>query len=358
MTPPAAAPRRVLVIQLRRLGDVVLTTPLVEDLHSAFPDAAIDFLVGARAAPLLDGLPNLHERIVYDPARAGAMRRLVRAHAYDWIIDVQSNPRTALLTLLSGARVRVGWRVTGWGSAYTHRLARSGRPPEYVVRERQRLLELVGVPVSPRTARLGVSTAERAAAESALRALGAPEGKPRAAMVLSAGESAKEWSVERFADVATALEAGGTVPVLLPAPGDEAKVAAFRARTAAGIIADAQALRPCMALMASCSVLLSADTGPAHMAMALGVPTVTIYGPRPPVLWNPGRADTLALWAGDEGCCHRDRCVLDGACMAAITVAQVLDTLHSLLVRPAAQGVPRSRDSTHGVHHTEGMRHE
>lgn len=358
MTRPAPVPRRVLVIQLRRLGDVVLTTPLVEDLHSAFPDATIDFLVGARASPLLDGLPNLDERIIYDPARAGAMRRLVRERAYDWIIDVQSNPRTALLTLLSGARVRVGWRVTGWGRAYTHRLARAGRAPEYVVRERQRLLELIGVPVSPRTARLCVSTAERAAAESALRALGAPEGKPRVGMVLSAGESAKEWSVERFADVAASLEAGGTVPVLLPAPGDDAKVAAFRARTAAGIIADARALRPCMALMASCSALLSADTGPAHIAMALGVPTVTIYGPRPPVLWNPGRADTLALWAGDEGCCHRDRCVLEGACMAAITVAQVLDTVHSLLARPAAQGVPLSCDPAHGVHHTEGVRHE
>jgi len=358
MTATAPAPRRVLVIQLRRLGDVVLSTPLVEDLHAAFPDATIDFLVGAHAAPLLDGLPNLHERIVYDPAHAGSMRRLVRARAYDWIIDVQSNPRTALLTLLSGAPVRVGWRVTGWGRAYTHRLARAGRPPEYVVRERQRLLELVGVPVSPRAARLCVSTAERRAAESALRTLGAPEGTPRVAMVLSAGESAKEWSPERFAEVAAALEAEGTMPVLLPAPGDEAKVAGFRAHTAAGIIADARALRPCMALMASCSVVLSADTGPAHMAMALGVPTVTIYGPRPPVLWNPGRADTLALWAGEEGCCHRDRCVLGNACMAAVTAAQVLDTLHSLLARPAAAGVPLSCGPAHGADHTGGGRHE
>jgi len=358
MTAGTPAPARVLLIQLRRLGDVVLSTPLIEDLHAAFPDAAVDFLVGSSAAPLLDGQPHIHERIVYDPAQARAMRRRVRARAYDWIIDVQSNPRTALLTLLSGAAVRVGWRMTGWRVAYTHCLARAGRPPEYVVRERQRLLELVGVPVSPRTARLYVSATERAAAESALRALGAPEERPRVAMVLSAGESAKEWSAERFADVAAALEAEGIMPVLLPAPGDEAKLAAFRARTTAGIIADARALRSCMALMASCSAVLSADTGPAHMAMALGVPTVTMYGPRPPVLWNPGRSDTLALWAGDEGCCHRNQCVRDNACMAAITAAQVLDTLHALLARPGAHDVPLACDPARDAYRTEGVRHE
>ncbi|MGH7635457.1 MAG: glycosyltransferase family 9 protein, partial [Gemmatimonadaceae bacterium] len=187
---------------------------------------------------------------------------------------------------------------------------------------------------------------------------GAPEERPRVAMVLSAGESAKEWSADRFAEVAAALEAVGTVPVLLPAPGDETKVAAFRARTVAGIIADARPVRSCMALMASCSAVLSADTGPAHMAMALGVPTVTIYGPRPPALWNPGRADTMALWAGDERCCHRNRCALDNACMAAVTVAQVLDALHALLARPAAQVAPLTCDPAHAVHRTEGVRHE
>src|SRR5918911_278473 len=167
-----AIPRGILLIQIRYLGDVVLSTALLEDLRCALPGAAMDFLVGETAAPLLLEHPLIRERIVLDVDHPAAMWRRVRARHYDWVIDVQGNLRTAMLTRLSGAPVRVGWRVRAWPLAYTHAPPRGGGP-EYVVRERRRLLELVGVPASSAGPRLYLSAEERDRGERDAIAAGA-----------------------------------------------------------------------------------------------------------------------------------------------------------------------------------------
>lgn len=349
MTPAGAPPRRILVIQLRRLGDVVLSQPIVDDLHAAFPDAVIDFLTGAPAAPLLAGQPHIHTVLSYDRDHPMRMIGLVRRRRYDWVVDVQSNSRTAVLAFCSGARVRVGWNMRGWGITYTHRATRGGTVPTYVVRDRQRLLQAIGVPVSPRDARLVLREDERAAGEQALSERGAPSGAARVGMVLSAGEPSKIWPVERFAAVAGALAADGLCPVVFGAPGDAERVASFRALSRSGIDAPIADARDFLRMLAACDVFLSSDTGPSHMAMALGVPSVTIYGPRPPALWNPGRATTVALWAGGVGCCEMNQCRLDNACMKAVSVADAVRAIHHLLDAATPAAGAGSRDDSLGA---------
>ena len=288
MKPPRISrPRRILVSQLRRLGDVVLTTALLEDLRRAFPDTPVDFLIGDRAAPLIEHHPLVSERLTYDRAHPTRTWRAVRARRYDWIIDPQSSPRTAPVAVISGAPVRAGFGVRGWGWVYTHRLARAGRPVEYVARERQRLLEMLGVPIGPPRTQLVLTDAERAAGRSRLDAQGLGRPAPVVALVLSSGEAKKEWAVGHFAALATALASGGLRPVLLETPGDAEKVAAVRGTSSELRHLDLPGLRDFMSTLAACDVLASADTGPAHMATALGVPRVTIYGPEPPAAWAP-----------------------------------------------------------------------
>lgn len=295
MTPAPRPPARVLLIQLRRLGDVLLTTPLLDDLHAAFPTARTDFLVGPAAAPLLEGLALGGERIVYDRDHAWSMARRIRAQQYDWVVDVQSSPRTAMLARLSGARVRVGWKIRGWAWVYTHRLSRRGRPTEYVVRERRRLLELIGVPPLGTRPRLVMTPEERSAGEARLRAAGVTLGASRIGLVLSSGEPTREWRVEGFATVVASVAAAGLQPVIFQNPGDEAKVAQLRSLTSAGIVASIPELREFLGALSTCRALVSGDTGPAHMATAIGVPTVTIYGSQLAAAWNPGLPTSVAL---------------------------------------------------------------
>jgi ADP-heptose:LPS heptosyltransferase len=285
--PRISHPRRILIAQLRRLGDVVLTTALLNDLRRAFPGTPVDFLVGDRAAPLLDHHPFIHERIVYERKHPTHTWRAVRARRYDWVIDPQSSPRTAPIALLSGAPVRAGFATRVWGWAYTHRLPRAGRPAEYVARERQRLLEMLGVPIGhPRTS-ISITSDERAAGRALLDEHGVSQDEVVGALVFSSGEQLREWPPEHFATLADLLVGQGMRPVALEAPGDAAKVARATARSRGIVRIEVPDLRVFLGALSACDVLVSADTGPAHMATALNVPRVTVYGPEPPASWAP-----------------------------------------------------------------------
>lgn len=288
MKPPRVSrPRRILVTQLRRLGDVVLTTALLPDLRRAVPEATVDFLVGDRAAPLLDHHALISERLIYDRERPTRSWRAVRARRYDWVIDPQSSPRTAPLALVSGAGIRAGFGVRGWGWVYTHRLARKGRPLEYVARERQRLLEMLGVPITPARPSLFITPEERARGRSVLESRGIQRTRPVVALVLSAGEANKEWPPERFAALAEALDADGANAVAFAMPGDAEKIMHATGASRRLVSIATPALRDFMGALTACDVLVSADTGPAHIATALAVPRVTIFGPEPPAAWAP-----------------------------------------------------------------------
>jgi ADP-heptose:LPS heptosyltransferase len=336
--PRVSHPRRVLVVQLRRLGDVVLTTALLEDLRRAFPDAEVDFLVGDRAAPLLAHHPLIHERLIYDRDHPARTWRTVRARRYDWIIDPQSSPRTAPLALVSGAPVRAGFAVRGWGWVYTHRLARAGRAIEYVARERQRLLEMLGVPIAPTRTRLVLTEDERASGRERLAAHGVHQDAPTVGLVLSSGESTREWPPGHFAMLAEALARDGIQPVLFEMPGDAARVARACEASRALVRIAVPELRDFMGALAASDVLVSADTGPAHIATALRVPRVTIFGPEPPAAWAPSDdASVIALRADSARALgivpKNDPRAL--RLTAEVTPARVHDAVRTLLARGA-----------------------
>lgn len=288
-------PRRILLIQLRRLGDVILTAGLLNDLREAYAQAEIDFLTGAASEPLLRQHPLVSEVIEYDKRRPVRMIREIRSHHYDWVIDVQSNPRTAMLTRASGATVRAGWDIGFWSWVYTHKLPRSGGKTVYVLRERQRFLELLNVPIGVPATHLEITGTERLRAEELLAAAGVPPAALRVGMVLSVTEAVRRWPVENFAELAGLLAQEGVVPVILQNPGDQARAARLRSLCPSALIVETAELRTLLAVIAACNVLVSGDTGPAHMATALGVPRVTIYGPTNPIAWNPGLPTTIIL---------------------------------------------------------------
>lgn len=300
-------PRRVLLIQLRRLGDVVLTTALLDDISSAFPDVAIDFLVGPAAAPLLAGHPRIRERIVFDADRRKVMTREVRSRRYDWVVDMQGSLSTSMLARASGARTRLGWRVRGWQLWYTHAKSRKG-PVEYVVRERRRLLELAGVTVGDSLPCIHLSEEERELGERDARSCGAPPDTRRVGLLLSTREPAKDWNLKGFVDVARSLAIYGVTPLIFQTPGDGERIERVRALVPGAVIVPPLELRRFLGVLATTSVFVSGDTGPAHMADALRVPRVTIFGPTPSAAWSPGLSTTVSVQgAGARTVRMRDR---------------------------------------------------
>ena len=349
MKPPRVVhPRQVLIVQLRRLGDVVLTTALLEDLRRAFPHTPVDFLVGDRAAPLLEHHPLIRERLVYDREHPTHTWRAVRDRRYDWIVDPQSSPRTAPLALASGAPVRAGFAVRGWGWAYTHRLPRAGRAVEYVPRERQRLLEMLGISVGPIRTSLAITEEERAAGRAQISASGVRADAPVVGCVLSAGEAAKEWPPAHFGMLADRCAQAGIQVVLFEMPGDSEKTARASHESRALVNIPVPGLRHFMGALSQCDVLVSADTGPAHIATALRVPRVTIFGPEPPAAWAPPSDPSVIAMRSDSA---RDLGIVPktdpraSTLTAEVTPAQVFEGVRTLLARHrrAGDGATRSR---------------
>jgi ADP-heptose:LPS heptosyltransferase len=295
--PPAAhlaTPARILLIQKGALGDVTLTTALLDDLRRAFPAAALDFGVGRAASPLLEHHPLIAERIIIDAVAPLRLAPAIRRRRYDWIVDVQSSPRTAILTRLSGAPVRIGWRQRVWAAAYTHAVERVLQQ-EYAVRARRRLLEAAGVPVGDSAPRLTLTADERADGERVLAAAGAPATAARVGLLLGTTELAKNWPLAHVAALVPLLRGAGLTPVVFDAPGDEERITRLRALAPDTVIVPRLALRGFLGTLAACRAFVSGDTGPAHMADALGVPRVTVFGATPPVAWVPDRPTVIAL---------------------------------------------------------------
>jgi ADP-heptose:LPS heptosyltransferase len=112
--------QRILLIKLRGIGDVLLSTVVAGNLRRAFPEARIDFLTKPSAVDVVQGNPHIDRIVVYDRAMmsGAALIQRVRSDAYDLVIDLFGNPRTALVTRLSRARYRVGYRCRGRTFAY------------------------------------------------------------------------------------------------------------------------------------------------------------------------------------------------------------------------------------------------
>lgn len=345
----SAHPRRVLLVQIRRAGDVVVSTALLEELHSAFPGVRCDWLVGRAAAPLLEHHPLLGERLLFDRDSIRETGSLLRSKRYHWVIDVQGSWRTAMLTRLTAAPVRIGWRGWNRGWAYTHTASRANvAPVRYVVRHRETLLEAAGVRVSGSAVpRLHLTDDERAHGTEQVRGLSG--GRRTVGIVLSTSSRAKDWPAEKFARLASALAAADARCIVFPTPGGGAQEKAFAAAAgAAAALGPLVPLRELMGLIAACDVFVSGDTGPAHIATALGVPRATIYGPSPAEGWTPEASTAIAVRDHAARCpaCAGRAPESAHTCLETVTVGMVLGSVRELLRAPRGHisgGFPRSR---------------
>ncbi len=346
---PRADVRRVLLVRPRFLGDVCLTLPALDAVREACPQARVAYLVEKESAPLLAGDPRVDELITVPrgagvAATMGLVARL-RRFAPDVAIDFFCNPRTALWSFLSGARVRVGYKGKGWRSAlYT----RHARPRTLsAIAHHLASLTALGWPAAPREPRLHIGAAARAAADTALRDLGVPEDARLLGLHPGARWMTRRWAANRFAELgARFLEHDRRGVVLVTGgPGEEALV-----RTVADALPPARTraifgwpIERFVALQSRCVAFVSGDSGPLHTAVAAGAPTLGLMSRNRPAMFFPydARRGHRAYYARVEcSPCHRDVCS-DLRCLERLTVegawallAGMLKAAESEVARP------------------------
>jgi ADP-heptose:LPS heptosyltransferase len=250
-----------------------------------------------------------------------------------------------MITRASGAPIRVGWKIRVSPLTYTHVLPRGGTP-EYVVRRRRRLLELAGIPVGDSLPHIELTARERLQGEADLRSAGAPSAGQRVAFALATSSPARDWPIDRFATLGNELLDRNVAPIVLAAGTPAAVVSSMRALCPRAIIIPAldtdrdREMRRFLGVIASCDALLSGDTGPAHMADALGVPRVTLYGPTTPENYAPGLPTTIALRTPGPAVRIRDENRMHDEghdFFSGVTVDMVLEAILGLLDRAPAR---------------------
>ncbi len=289
--------RSILVVRYSALGDVVLATSMIEPLRAKFPQARIEWVTDALYAPLLEGLPEL--AAVHSLERSGASnaaglgRRLFGR--FDLAIDLQNKVRSSLLCLAASRR-RLSFRRRTVGKAL---LSLFGNDPPLARAHATLLyreaLEPLGIG-PPGRIQIHLSQQARALGADAL----ATAKAPMVAIAPGARWATKRWPAERFAEVADRLAAQGATIVLAGGPGDRESFAAFRAATRAPIAADLSflPLDALAAALARVKLLIACDSGPVHLASAVGTPALALFGPTSAMRWGPpppGRALSLGL---------------------------------------------------------------
>lgn len=300
---------RLLVVRLGSLGDLVHALPAVAAIRRAHPSWQIDWLVDAVHREFLDLVPILSSVITLDersPRGWLRVRRKLRAHQYDIAIDFQGLIKSALLARLSGARRVIGFerhalRERGAAAFYTERVA-AGHAP-HVIDKNCALAASLGADVSVREFPLGRPSS------SALETLRRDVTGHFALLNCGAAWPNKRWPPQRFGGIARWLfEKCGWRSVVLWGPGEEALAAdVARASRGAAVVAPATTLADLVAFAREAQLMVSGDTGPTHIASAVGTPVVALFGPTSPSRNGPWDPDDVVLSEYARCDCHYQR---------------------------------------------------
>ena len=342
---------KILAIRLRALGDVVLVTPALRALQRGHPGASIDVVTDPRYAGILSWVPEVSrvwplERSTFSAWRLGARLRRER---WEWALDFFGNPRSALVARLSGARLRAGFDLRGRRHAYDVRVPRDAPGPrggrEHASAAHVRLAVAAGGVADGDPAALTPPSGALARGRDLLAAAGV-RAPARAIGLVAAGTwSTKTWPVASAAVLARLLTDAAREVLVIAGPGEDA-VTATLTRHAPAV----RALPPCdveglAGAIAHLEAVVGTDSGPRHLAAALGVPTFAWFGPTHPETWQPPGA-SHAFWRASIPCagCDRTRCP-HWICMpmlapaeAARLVLEHLDRVESLRDSAAAFG--------------------
>jgi heptosyltransferase III len=286
----ARPPASILVIALRRLGDVLLTTPLVRTLRRGHPNARIDILVFAGTESILTGNPDLG-RVLSVPERPSLFDTLTLlatiARRYDLVVATQAGDRPAFLSLLAGAD-RVGLvnadRDGHWWKRRLYRRSVIAQPRVHRVEELLRLSDALGLERVPEIV--------------------CPQGEPsdrpsRAFAVLHASPMYryKQWPDAAWRGLASALASRGLEIVATGGPANSERAYLDRLWADAGTtvrrVDGAMSWPQLAALLADAAVYVGPDTSVTHLAAAAGCPTVALFGPTDPRIWGPWPKDGL-----------------------------------------------------------------
>ena len=344
---------RILLVRLSAIGDVIHTMPVACALKDCLSDVRLTWVVEDRAGGLLRGhravdeLIELPRGFLRSPGGVWQLRQRLKQSRFDVAIDGQGLTKSALVCWLSGATRRIGFGHP-WGREISRWLNRervdTTRP--HAVERNLELLRPLGIEEPPVRFDVPETTDDAAAADTLLTKLNL--SNDFAAMTAGAGWASKRWPIARFAAVAAHVRRHWQLPTLVVWGNALERAAAEQivANNEAGAcVAPAMSLRQLAAVMRRARLFVAADTGPLHLAAAVGTPCVGLYGPWPAEKHGPYGTGHIAVQKVFLDGSTRQRRRASSVYMDAITVEMACEACDTILGRQAMAPVFMARSA-------------
>lgn len=336
---------KILIIRFSSLGDVVLATSVVESILSSDSSPEIFLLTKKEYASLFQNDPRLkvlsfqsNIRNIKQIAQLWRTAKVLRQTKFDLVLDLQRNPRSLLLRLLSGSQKVVAYRKGHLQRRSFVKKKNFEKPYTHAVDRYNMALKEAGIPISTRLPKLVLSQEEERLAQDFLRERDVSLSHRSVGIHFGAKHPTKRWGDEKFAELTRMLAKEVDLNVLvLPSKEDLSQEKLFREGGGNIFWTGALSLRELKTVISRCEMLVCNDSGVMHVAVGLGVPVVAVFGPTHPCLgFYPLGEDDMLLSSyercspcslhGEKGCFRDKR-----HCMENVSVSQVFDATTSIL---------------------------
>ncbi|MCU7489932.1 MAG: glycosyltransferase family 9 protein [Bacteroidota bacterium] len=325
--------KKILCIKLRGIGDVILSTVVLDNLKKEFPEAKIDYLTEAPSKAALEGLPFLNEVLILDRKKGLSAILDVRRKKYDLVLDFYTNPRTALITFLSGSRYRAGFPYKGRSYAY-NLLGPAERDKFHAADLHLQFLKNLDLASELRELHFSLGNGDIEFADNFFKT-NFKSNDFVVGLSPSGGWPSKKCDPVKFAEIGDEIARRLSAKILIIwGPGD--KIEAFRTKELMKtevVMAPPTDIRQMGSLMKKCRMLIANDSGPMHMATALKVPVLSLHGPTNPRLQGPygERHEWIRLESLSCIGCNLLECPRHHECFLELPVENVMKKVMSIV---------------------------
>ncbi|HAH20069.1 MAG: lipopolysaccharide heptosyltransferase II [Omnitrophica WOR_2 bacterium GWF2_43_52] len=338
--------KRILVVRTDRIGDVVLTTPVLKALRDNYPKSHIAMMVAPQAAELVEGNPYSDEVIVYDKNKGhkgflGFWKFVLglKKKKFDLAIVLHTKRKTNIITFLADIPRRIGYCDTKFGFLLTDKIKDTrSLGLKHEVEYCLDILRHMGMKVKDAAPYVALNKDALAWARNFLQEAGIKKEDRLACIHPGASCVSKRWLKERFIVLANKLVEEYGLKVILVADGTDMMIADEIAKNTRYPVINAAgktSLSQLAALLKHCSIFISNDSGPVHIASSVGTPVISLFGRNQaglsPVRWGPvGKRDKYVH--REVGCsvCLAHNCKIGFDCLKAITVEDVLKAVDDI----------------------------
>jgi lipopolysaccharide heptosyltransferase II len=326
--------KKILCIKPRGIGDIILSTIVLENLKAAFPHSEIHYLTEEFAKRAVENNPFVSKILSFNKKDfVLSIIIKVRKEKYDLVLDFWSNPKTAQIAFFSGARCKVGYEKRGRKYAYNY-LGKNGTMGEHAAEDNLVLLKAIDVPITSKRIIYQTRKEEKTFAGKFFSELN-NQYQLIIGIIPSGGWESKRCDPVKWIEICNEIQKKHNAQfIILWGPGDEKDAENIsNGLKPAPITGPKSSFGELSALIEKCDLIIANDSGPMHVSAALGKPTLGIFGPTDPIAHRPYSENSSYVIHSELHCikCTKLVCPYNHECMLELPVEKVMAEVSKLM---------------------------